>query len=434
LEPRLQRRYRQLVQEHLAVTEALAAGPRALPGLAQAFASTQAAWRFYANDRVTLPRLAQPLLAHARAAVADGCDAYALVVHDWSQLHYNGHARKRDRLPLSQPTDRGYELQTALAVSDRDGDPLAPVFQGLRAADGLHSSASGAVEPPLSQLDALAPVLAFVERLGWAKPCVHLLDAEADSVGHFRHWHRAGYTFLVRGDGVNRVAHQGQTRSLEQVRQWLRRRRAFRPAREVCYQGRPATQRVAEAVVTLTRAAKLQRHGRAGPRTVLRGEPLTLRLVVAEVRDARGKLLACWFLLTNLPAAVADATVALWYYWRWRIESYFKLVKSAGHQLEHWQQETAAAVARRLLVASMACVLVWQIARSTAPAAGPVRAFLVRLSGRQMARGCAFTEPALLAGLWVYLAMTEAEKHYDLREMKRALDTILADPAQVDSS
>jgi hypothetical protein len=43
---RLQRRYLQLVQEHLSPVQAIAAGLRALPGTAQAFASTQAAWRF----------------------------------------------------------------------------------------------------------------------------------------------------------------------------------------------------------------------------------------------------------------------------------------------------------------------------------------------------------------------------------------------------
>ena len=32
----------------------------------------------------------------------------------------------------------------------------------------------------------------------------------------------------------------------------------------------------------------------------------------------------------------------------------FKLMKSAGHQLEAWQQESASAIAKRLLVTSMA--------------------------------------------------------------------------------
>jgi Transposase DDE domain len=433
LEPRLQRRYQKLVQEHLAVTDAVAPGLRALPGAALAFASTQAAWRFYGNERVSLVQLAQPLLAGARTAVAEACDAYALVMHDWSQLHYNGHPSKRDRVPLSQTTDLGYELQSALVVSDRAGEPLAPVFQGLRAADGVHSSQSGQVEPPLSQLDALAPVMAFVEQLGWDKPRVHIADAEADSVAHYRHWHRQGYLWLVRADGANHVQHEGGTRSLEQVRQCLRRRHAFRDTRAVLYKGQPAQQWVAETTVTLTRPAKLQRHGRKGPRTILHGEALTLRLVIAEVRDRHGKVRACWFLLTNLPAGVTDDTVALWYYWRWRIESYFKLVKSAGHHLEHWQQETAAAIARRLLVAAMACVLVWKIARSTAPEAEPLRIFLVRLSGRQIGRGETFTEPALLAGLWVYLAMLDALEHYDLQEMKGSVAKIFGGPCEPDT-
>ena len=60
LEPRLQRRYQQLVKEHLHTSESVAAGPSALPGGNQAFASTQAAWRFYANPRVAL----EELLAH----------------------------------------------------------------------------------------------------------------------------------------------------------------------------------------------------------------------------------------------------------------------------------------------------------------------------------------------------------------------------------
>jgi hypothetical protein len=45
-----------------------------------------------------------------------------------------------------------------------------------------------------------------------------------------------------------------------------------------------------------------------------------LRLVVSEVRAQDGTVLARWQLLTNVPAPVAAATVALWYYWRWSVE------------------------------------------------------------------------------------------------------------------
>jgi hypothetical protein len=50
--------------------------------------------------------------------------------------------------------------------------------------------------------------------------------------------------------------------------------------------------------------------------------------------------------------------IALWYYYRWRIESYFKLLKSGGQEIEHWQQESGLAILKRLLVVSMAYSIV----------------------------------------------------------------------------
>ena len=94
------------------------------------------------------------------------------------------------------------------------------------------------------------------------------------------------------------------------------------------------------------------------------------------------------------------------------IESYFKLLKSAGHQLESWQQESALAISKRLLVASMACVTVWAIAADNSQEAAELRTFLIKLSGRQMKRKKTETHPALLAGLWVWLSMMEVMAAY----------------------
>lgn len=155
------------------------------------------------------------------------------------------------------------------------------------------------------------------------------------------------------------------------------------------------------------------------------GQPLPVRLVVSEVRSAKGTVLARWLLLSNVPAAVAAATVALWYYWRWQVESYFKLLKTAGQQLEHGQQEDAGALLRRLLVASMACALVWRLARSTAAEASAARQLLQRLSGRQWRWGQEFTEEALLAGLWVLLAMVEVLHERSPAEVRQLADFIV---------
>ena len=129
-----------------------------------------------------------------------------------------------------------------------------------------------------------------------------------------------------------------------------------------------------------------------------------------------GEILAQWLLITNVHAVEASE-IALWYYWRWKIESFFKLLKSAGQNLESWQQETGLAIAKRLLVVSMACVTVWEIAAAQSDEVQSLRTFLIKLSGRQMKWGVEFTNPALLAGLWVYLSMLEVIDSYSPEEL-----------------
>jgi hypothetical protein len=434
LDLRLKNRYQQLVQEHLGQAKVTSAGLRPLPTETTAFASTQAAWRFYRNPRVTLPQLTQPLLDCVHTAARQDCQQYLLMVHDWSHLDYVGHHSKRDRLTGDHPGEVGYAAQVALAVSDLAGCPLAPVYLGLQAADGVHDSRFTTIQKPVSNLDGLLAVFNFVRDQGFARPAVHIIDREADSVAHYRSWDKAGHFFLVRADTDRLVLHDGQERSLSAVVQHLQQRQAFRSSRAVEYHGQPARQEVAETTVVLHRDAFPTRviDGVKTKKRV-RGKPLVLRLVVSRVYSPEGKLLAEWLLFTNVPAEVLTSTVALWYYWRWRIESYFKLLKSAGLELEHWQQEKAAAIARRTLVAGMACALVWQIARNRTPEGSVLRRLLVRLSGRQMGWGVEYTEPALLAGLWVLLAMLETLRLYSVADLQR-LAALVVSPLQEPNS
>jgi len=401
---------------HLRAAQRLASGVAALPAATQALSATQAAYRFLHNPNVALRHLAAPLLKAAHTAVSETCAEHVLVIHDWSQIPYRKHRKKTDRLAMSVPCDLGYKLQVALAVSDREGEPLAPVLLRLTAADGVHSSEGSQVRPAECPLDEVSPAMAFVERQKFLRPVVHLLDAEGDSVAHLRQWSRElGRQFVIRGE--NRIVeHEGRELRAADWQAELNAQGAFRYTRPVEYQGRSASQYVAELPVRLLRPAYQNRQGK---RHVVPGEPLALRLVISEVRENQtGNLLATWFLLSNLETTIDAATIALWYYWRWRIETFFKLLKSAGLQLEDWKQQTADTVARRLLVASMACVVVWQLARNQSPQADQARRLLVELSGRTMARGTTFTMPALLAGLWVLLAMLNVLEHYNLDQLR----------------
>ena len=433
---------------HLSPSHRVAAGLSVPPGLSQPFAAAQAAWRFYANPSVTLQQLASPLVDCGRDGVASCCDAYALVAMDWSALHYGSHGSKADRVALAHGGDLGYDLLTALALSDRDGAPLAPLCLELRAADGVHATRARRPLPVPSRLDRLGPVMNHVGGLlgGLGRTPVFLIDREADSVGHYRAWHRAGRRFVVRADAVRRVLHAGVERRLAEAADGLRAAGELAFSRQVDFKGRPAHQYVGETPVVLHRPARTHRVDRRTGKAKHRNVPgvrLGLRLVVSEVRDQKtGEMLERWLLLTDLPAdgrgAVAAATVALWYYWRWRIEGYHKLLKGAGQQVECWQQETAEALARRLAVASMACVVVWRLARDAAPEAEEFRRVLVRLSGRQMRRvrgegPVAFTEPALLAGLGVLLPMLELLRTHDPDHLRRLTDHALPGLLRADS-
>ena len=397
--------------EHLNASEGLSAGLKALPDQVSSFASTQAAWRFYANESVTLAKLQEPLTAAAHEGVGRRCDHYALCLHDWSRLSYQ-HRNKPDTYAITHGTDIGYDRQTSLLVSDRDGQPLAPVAQRLVSADGSYATYGGATPDPQAKdhLDALSEAIAHVEGQGFARPLVHIIDREGDSAGHLRRWDAAGRLWLVRVKDNPRLDYDGRPMACKAVAQGL----TLTQTRSVTYHGQPCWQWVAEAEVTISRAAKPSQ--KKGKKPAVPGVPVAARLVVSRVLSDAGEVLAEWLLVTHVDGVDAS-TLALWYYWRWQIESFFKLLKSAGHPLEAWQQESALAIAKRLLVASMACVTVWAIAADERPEAVGLRRFLIKLSGRQMRHKTEFTHPALLAGLWVFLSMIEVMEAYSQEEL-----------------
>jgi hypothetical protein len=415
VEKRLQDRYEKLVAEHAGHAHPVASGPRVLPcGESSTHAAAMAAWRFYQNPKTSFTRLAKPLLDAARDSAKTRCSRFALVPMDWSKLDYKAHPSKADRAQIGNEHELGYKLLTALLVSDQDGQPLAPLCSQLETAEGLLSSRLGRLRRAGSPVDDLAAVMGFVCGLGLGVPAVFVIDAQADSVDHLRRWHGRGRLFLVRTEG-GRLARLGDARGeelpLSAIAWRLRQRQgAFRRARLVDYQGKQVGQYVASQAVVLDRPAHWDRKvdGRRVHRRI-KGKALPLRLVITELRDEEsGEVLQRWYLLTNVPASEVDAAgVALWYYWRWKIESFFKLLKSSGQQVERWQQENGRFILKRLLIAGMACVLAWRLAHSEAPQAEEARRTVMRLSGRQVEHGKAYTLEGLLAGLWVLLAMAD---------------------------
>lgn len=410
-DPRLQRRYEKLVNEHFHTSENQASGSRALPSVNEAVASTQAAWRFYSNPSVTLSGLAKPLLEQARVDLPNVCRSYGLVIHDWSDLVYSTHTSKNDRKKIG--SDLGYELATSLLISDLTGAPIVPVSLGLWANDGWNTTRDEKARSDLSPLGLVSETMSFLQGQHLPLPLLHIIDREGDSIFHYRQWDAAGNLFLVRANGGQRVVWQDRTLLLCDVAARL----ALRPSQAVEISANVIGQLfVGETTIVIDRPAFPR--ARDGKRRWIEGEPLKLRLVVCQLRLPDGTIEAEWYLLSNAPIEISAEQLAEWYYWRWRIESYFKLLKSHGFQVEQWKQETVGAICKRLLVAAMACVVVWRLQRATDPETIALRDLLVRLSGRQVRRGHA-TAPAILAGFWVFLSAIELLEHYDLNDLKK---------------
>lgn len=432
MDARLQLRYRQLVVEHMHGADPLAAGIHALavPGLADGFAAVLGAWRFLHNDDIDLPRLIKPLHQVAHHWDRQAATEWGLAVHDWSNLKYPTHTSKTDQTQLSHAEDRGYELANLLLVDGGDGIPVAPLEMRLLTGRGVYSTRTPVPKKTAFRIDEVLASMQAAAALGLRKKLVHVIDREADSLAHYRAWHAAGHTFLVRADGERLVRCQDEELSLEALGRRLHSQGHFKRSRDVTYKGQTAIQHVAETTVVLDRPAWRNR-SKNGKKIKERvpGETITLRLIVSRVCNAAGETLAWWYLLTNVPGEVETATIALWYYWRWRIESFFKLLKSAGQQLENWQQQTGEAIAKRLLIAAMACALVWQIERHPSPEAAALRQLLVKLSGRQMKYGKTHTAPALLAGLWIFVTMLETLEHHSVEELRNLQQYLRFTPA-----
>lgn len=426
---RLEKRWLKLVRAQMKSASPLAAGVGSLPSTAQAFAATQGAWRFYNNERVTLRELIEPLRDYVREQVAASPAPFVLLAHDWCKLSYPGHAFREDLAELSNESDVGYELTTSLAIDAANGTPLAPVEMHMKTGPAFLSTREPA-PAPVSHLDQILPTMQASSGWNLSKPLLHIIDREADSLSHYREWSAAGHKVLIRADD-RRVKVGDRQVKLSDLRSDLLHQNAYRDVGPALYHGRKARLQVAETSVVLHRPGRKSINKK---RVEVPGPPLPMRLILTRVVDEQGRLLAEWYLLSNAPAEWADAAaLARCYYWRWRIESYFKLLKSHGFQLEDWLQETGTAIARRLLVVSMAAVTVWKLLADASPPATELKKVLTRLSGRQMKRRQPFTAPALLAGLWCLLSMLDTLEHYDPTALRALLAQVPLPVSLIDS-
>jgi hypothetical protein len=387
--------YASLVKGFGKTASKCAAGPGSTVEKQEASSFAQKQWRFYKDPNAEYPALLDPLIQRVRRETSS-IDV-VLAVHDWSVLGFGTHESKEDRRTITHANDVGYDLGSVLLVRASDGAPLAPVCVNLANAQGILTTAHQPVDD-VPHLDQIQDRMNEVRALDLGCALVNVIDREADSVGHWRAWSAAGHRALVRADD-RVVLHNERERKLTEIAGELKGTGALKDAGEARYHGRPARRFVAETTVVLHRPARRREDG---VQREIPGEPVTLRLVVVELRDNQSRLLSRWLLLTNVSVDDADAaTIGLWYYYRWRIETMHKLLKSAGWDIESWLQQNGERLLRKLLLAFAAAVEVWALERRNDTASEEIKQLLMSLSGRQTKTRQPITTSGLLAGLWV---------------------------------
>ena len=392
---RLNKRYTEMVKGHVHQTTSIATGIAVPASVENSFTVTQATWRFLNNDRVTPQGLVEPLRHFARKQLAD--TDYTLAVIDWCKLDYGKHRHsKKDIVQISHKRDIGYELTTHLMVNAQNGSPIAPIEMHLKTANGILSTAETAPPADDHHLGQVLPMMQNATTMELPTSLVHVIDREGDSVFHIRQWSAAGFLFLIRGK-KRKVRWRGKLVKYSTIAAHLEANGEFRESRKVTIKGKPGVQHIAETEIVLDRPAT---HKVNGQMMIIPGEAITLRLVIAKVVDHKtNEVLSMWYLLTNVPTEVPAEQIALWYYYRWNIESFFRLLKKGGQQLEYWQQESGLAILNRLLLASMACAIVWGLQRDKSAESVEFQKELVRLSGKRLKRGHPPTAGILLDGL-----------------------------------
>ena len=423
-----------MVKSYMSSKQRATNGLKLLLGESEPYSQVQASWRFLNNDKVSIDELFEPIKEQGKKEIERHCESYVLAMSDWSHLDYKKHSSKKE-LESKKKKDNGkqlgYDLQTTIAVSDKSGEPIAPLVHNLKTSKKVYSTYDENIATKKTHLEELASrTQAIRKELDTDKKIVHIVDRESDSVAFMRELDKNEELFLLRVKKTSTVFYLKEEKSFKQG-ELASKLGLGKLVKSIKYQNKNVKIYVNECEIEVRRDAIKTTINKDGKRKYIKigGKAVKARFVVERLVDEENNILAEWLLITNvLDAKVSAQTLATWYYYRWKIESYFKLLKSSGFNLEEWQQKEPIALFKRLLVVSLSCLFVWKLANDSSHNAKEIREFLVLLSGRLIERGKEFTLPALLAGLESYLQMMDVMllfSHEELLDINKKLTNLL---------
>ena len=391
--------------------------------------------RFFNNPKVTSKDLFEPIVKYLKDEIVNQCNKFVLAMSDWSHLDYKKYTSKSELKSENRKNTCmkiGYDLQSTIAVSDISGEPIAPMVHNLKTATNVYSTYNDNIDIKLTHLEELGQRTKHINSTFKTndKQIVHIVDRESDSIAFMRDLDENNILFVLRGKNNSKV--QIYDKDLDTNIDIKQSELADTlslgtEVKKIKYKKKMVTIYANECDIKITRDATKMIVNNDGKKKLSKtpGVSVKARFIVERLVDDNNEIVATWLLLSNIyDSSIKVETLATWYYYRWKIESYFKLLKSSGFNLEEWQQRDPEALFKRLLVVSQSCMLVWKIANDNSANALKIREILINLSGKQIQRGVDFTYPALLQGLENYLITIDMLTQFSVDDIFKMKDKI----------
>ncbi|HUA56542.1 MAG TPA: IS4 family transposase [Candidatus Sulfotelmatobacter sp.] len=358
---RLNKRLRKLVAQ---IGSAMG---QSIPLVCQDWANTKAAYRFFANDRVSEADILAGHFESTRDRTV-ATDGPVLVLHDTTEFSYQRENVEAIGITKSINSGRdkagrvrahtvcGILMHSSLAVTT-EGLPLGLAaikfwtrkkFKGTAALKKKINPTRVPIEKKES-IRWLENVQQSTALLGEPGRCVHVADREGDIYELFCAAREAGTHFLIR-TCVNRLAGDGDHTIADEMEDVAVKGLHRIDVRD--NNGDPD-----EAILEI-RYRKIRVLPPIGKQK--RYPALTLMVIHAEERGTpKNRKKIAWKLITDLPVeARADAIEKLeWYALRWKIEVFHKILKS-GCKAEESKLRTAQ---RLTNLVAVFCLLSWRV-------------------------------------------------------------------------
>lgn len=336
------------------------------------WASTQAAYRLFDNDKASAEAMREPHIA-ATVKRMMACGGAVLVMQDTVFFSYGEHPKTRGLGPIgksNEPHDRGLIMHDALAFT-ASGVPLGLLSQTIWArlevpeeefVEKILRLQCTAIEEKESSkwLVALRETVARTPR---GVQVVTIADRESDLFEFLTAAQELGARYVIRARRDRQLVPE-ESAGFESLLEALGSAAVLGTLQVAIPGNGKRKARTAEVAVKVAQVAVKPPPRRGHARDSGSNEPVSLKVIaVTESAPPPGQEAISWVLLTNL--AVADFESAAekirWYALRFGIETWHKVLKS-GCRVEDCLLETAERLRRYLTLFSIVAVRMMHVA------------------------------------------------------------------------